>query len=58
MLGIPAPEALKSAAAMRSVGPAAFGYDDVEFVPLPGYFAHRPGAFDLEAAMALLASRT
>jgi hypothetical protein len=29
----------------------------VEFVPLPGYFANRPGAFDIEAAMELLASR-
>ncbi len=51
VLGIPAPEALKSEAAMRYVGPAAFGYNDVEFVPLPGVFANQPGAFDLEAAM-------
>lgn len=51
VLGIPAPEALKSEAAMHSVGPAAFGYHDVEFVPLPGYFANTPGVFDLEAAM-------
>ncbi|HET9661390.1 MAG TPA: DUF917 domain-containing protein, partial [Thermomicrobiales bacterium] len=51
VLGIPAPEALKSEPAMRNVGPAAFGYKDVEFVPLPGYFANKPGAFDLDAAM-------
>lgn len=58
VIGIPAPEALKSEAAMRSVGPAAFGYQDVEFVPLPGSFANQPGAFDVDAAMALLASRS
>ena len=51
VLGIPAPEALKSEPAMRNVGPAAFGYPDVEFVPLPGFFANKPGAFDLEAAL-------
>jgi DUF917 family protein len=51
VLGIPAPDALKSEPAMRNVGPAAFGYKDVEFVPLPGYFANKPGAFDLDAAM-------
>jgi DUF917 family protein len=51
VLGIPAPEALKSEPAMRNVGPAAFGYNDVDFVPLPGYFANKPGAFDLDGAM-------
>ena len=51
VLGIPAPEALKSEPAMRNVGPAAFGYSDVEFVPLPGIFANKPGAFDLDAAL-------
>ncbi len=51
VLGIPAPEALKSDAAMRYVGPQAFGYAGVEFVPLPGYFANKPGAFDLDSAM-------
>jgi DUF917 family protein len=58
VIGIPAPEALKSEAAMRYVGPAAFGYADVEYVPLPGAFANKPGAFDLDAAMELLESRT
>ncbi len=52
VLGVPAPEALKSEAAMRAVGPGAFGYTEVEFVPLPGYFANKPGAFDLDAALA------
>ena len=51
VLGIPAPAALKSDAALRSVGSAAFGYKDVEFVPLPGFFANTPDAFDLDAAM-------
>ena len=58
VIGIPAPEALKSAAALRFVGPAAFGYRDVEYMPLPGCFANRPGAFDLDAAMELRASRS
>ncbi len=51
ILGIPAPAALKSEVALRYVGPAAFGYMDVEFVPLPGVFAFPPDAFDLAAAM-------
>jgi DUF917 family protein len=51
VLGIPAPEALKSDAAMRYVGPEAFGYKGVEFIPLPGHFANQPDAFDLAAAM-------
>lgn len=51
VLGIPAPEALKSEAAMRYVGPEAFGYKGFTFTPLPGYFANTPGAFDLDAAM-------
>ncbi len=38
LLGIPAPEALKTPAALAVVGPAAFGYHDVPFVPLPGRF--------------------
>ncbi len=54
VLGVPAPEALKSEAAMRAVGPGAFGYTGVEFVPLPGYFANKPGSFDLDAALANL----
>ena len=35
VLAVPAPAALKTAAALRVVGPAAFGYD-VPFTPLPG----------------------
>jgi DUF917 family protein len=57
VLGIPAPEALKSEMAMRFVGPAAFGYKNIEFIPLPGFFANKPDAFDRDAAMELLASR-
>lgn len=36
VLGLPAPRELKSPAALAVVGPAAFGYDDVVFAPLPG----------------------
>ena len=57
VIGIPAPEALKSEAAMRAVGPAAFGYTDVPFISVSGYFANAPGAFDIDGAMELLASR-
>ena len=35
VLGMPAPREMKTAAALRVVGPAAFGYD-VPFTPLPG----------------------
>ncbi len=38
VLGIPAPEMLKTAEALAVVGPAAFGYPGVEYVPLPGKF--------------------
>ena len=38
VLGIPAPEMLKSPEALRVIGPEAFGYGDVPFVPLPGVF--------------------
>jgi DUF917 family protein len=38
VIGIPAPPQLRTAAAMRSVGPAAFGYPDVEYSPLPGVY--------------------
>ncbi len=40
VLGIPAPEQLKSPAALVVVGPAAFGYD-VEFVPLTGKYGEK-----------------
>lgn len=36
VLGMPAPKQLKSPAALEVVGPAAFGYADVPFQPLPG----------------------
>jgi DUF917 family protein len=38
VLGIPAPEMLKTPAALAVVGPAAFGYGDVTYTPLPGVF--------------------
>lgn len=38
VLGIPAPEMLKTAEALAVVGPGAFGYPEVEYVPLPGVF--------------------
>lgn len=38
VLGIPAPAMLKTPEAIAVVGPAAFGYDDVSYVPLPGTF--------------------
>jgi DUF917 family protein len=40
VLGIPAPEMLKTPAALEVIGPAAFGYDDVPYVPLPGAFGN------------------
>ena len=36
ILGLPAPKELKSDAALAVVGPAAFGYTDVLYQPLPG----------------------
>ncbi len=36
ILGLPAPKELKTAAALAVVGPAAFGYPEVPFQPLPG----------------------
>lgn len=41
MLGIPAPAELKTPEALAVIGPAAFGYPDVEFVPLAGVFGNR-----------------
>jgi hypothetical protein len=38
VLGIPAPEMLKTPEALQVIGPAAFGYEDVPYVPLPGTF--------------------
>jgi DUF917 family protein len=38
VLGIPAPEQLRTASALAAVGPKAFGYQDVELAPLPGTF--------------------
>ena len=38
VLGIPATEMLKTPEALAVVGPAAFGYPGVEYVPLPGTY--------------------
>jgi uncharacterized protein len=38
VLGIPAPEMLKTPEALAVVGPAAFGYAEAPYVPLPGVF--------------------
>jgi hypothetical protein len=36
VLGLPAHKLMRSAEALRVVGPAAFGYDDITFVPMEG----------------------
>ena len=38
VLGIPAPEMIKTEEALRVIGPEAFGYSGVPYVPLPGRF--------------------
>lgn len=38
VIAIPAPEQLKTAAALKVVGPAAFGYPDVEYAPMAGIY--------------------
>nr|WP_286207252.1 DUF917 domain-containing protein [Thermomicrobium sp. CFH 73360] len=38
VLGIPAPALLRTPEALAVVGPAAFGYVDVEYQPLPGIY--------------------
>lgn len=38
VVGVPAPAMLKTPAALAVVGPAAFGYRDVPYVPLPGRY--------------------
>ncbi|HYH11492.1 MAG TPA: DUF917 domain-containing protein [Thermomicrobiales bacterium] len=44
VIGVPAPPELRTEVGLRYVGPAAFGYDDVEYRPLPGSYAnHRDG---------------
>jgi DUF917 family protein len=44
VLGIPAPELLKTPEAMAVIGPGAFGYLDVPYVPLPGRFGQGAAA--------------
>jgi DUF917 family protein len=38
VIGIPAPYLIATPEALEVVGPAAFGYPDVEYVPLPGVY--------------------
>lgn len=38
VIGIPAPVELKTPIALESVGPAAFGYHDVPYIPMAGVF--------------------
>lgn len=38
VIGIPAPEALRTPVGLDTVGPAAFGYNDVTYLPLPGVY--------------------
>ena len=38
VLGIPAPEMLKTPEALKVIGPGAFGYKDVPYIPLAGVF--------------------
>lgn len=38
VLGIPAPVELKTAIALEVIGPAAFGYPDVPFIPMDGIY--------------------
>jgi DUF917 family protein len=43
MLGIPAPAQLRTEAALAVVGPAAFGYPEVDYAPLPGVYGGGEG---------------
>ncbi len=43
VLGIPAPVQLKTEAALRYVGPAAFGYPGVPYIPMPGIYGAAAG---------------
>jgi DUF917 family protein len=38
VIGIPAPAALKTERALAYVGPEAFGYPDVAYIPMPGIY--------------------
>jgi DUF917 family protein len=38
VVGIPAPELLKTPEALEVIGPAAFGYPEVQYKPLAGVF--------------------
>jgi DUF917 family protein len=38
VIGMPAHERLKTAEALAVIGPAAFGYPDVAYAPMPGQY--------------------
>jgi len=40
VIGIPAPPELRTPRALETIGPAAFGYPDVDYRPLPGAYAN------------------
>ena len=40
VIGIPAPPELRTPRALQTIGPAAFGYPDVAYHPLPGSYAN------------------
>jgi DUF917 family protein len=44
VLGIPAPEPLKTPEALAVIGPAAFGYSEVTYAPMPGRFGQPGGS--------------
>lgn len=46
VLGIPAPAMLKTPEALAVVGPAAFGYPDVPYAPLSGWYGVGAGRSD------------
>jgi DUF917 family protein len=45
VVGIPAPGQLKTEAALKLIGPAAFGYPDVPYLPMPGVYGQRTAQF-------------
>ncbi len=44
VLGMPVSPLLSTPIALEVVGPKAFGYDDVEYVPIGDYVEHKPVA--------------
>lgn len=42
VIGVPAPEAIRTPRALEVIGPEAFGYPDIEYRPMSGTFGNRP----------------